>query len=105
MPFKVRRINEQRQTSQDSPQTFANRRLAFDAAWDNAGAFIKANIRAAHTGDPDNPPSIDARYKIWVELRPGHGRGIELRFDYPEPGGPVGRNESNSIYWRIVQVP
>jgi len=107
MPFKVRRWNELRGTTQDSAQQFTTRAEAFDAAWDNAGTFIKNNVRQSRPGDRDHPPSRDVRFKIWVELRPGRDRGLHLRYDYPvsgQPGNPGGQFETNEIRWRIVQV-
>ena len=111
MPFKVVRWNEARGTTVDVPGAdVANRRRAFDRAWDNCGTLIKNNIRQSHgaRGDRDKPPASDMRFKIWIELRPGQGRGLHLRYDYPTgtpPNNPEGTWETNEIRWRIVRVP
>jgi len=107
MAWRVDRRNEARQQTQTAPQSFNTARQAFDAAWDNMGAFIKASIRAGNRGDIDNPGSESA-YKIRVETRMGGPRkvGFELRFDYPTgtpPNNPEGTWETNSIYWQIRQ--
>ena len=99
MAWKVDRWNELRNDRATAVRSFANPRLAFDAAWDQMGDFIKRSIRNPSAGDRDEP-SDEQQFKIIVETRAGRKVGFELRYDY-FIGGPNNDWETNSIFWRI----
>lgn len=107
MVWRVRRTNVNTGAQEIAPASFVSGEEAFDAAWDNAGTFIKAAIRDnTQFGDVNNLRS-DSRYKVWVERRPSRGLFIELRWDYPTgtpPNNPEGTWDTNSIIWEAVDI-
>ena len=50
-------------------------------------------------GSDEDGPADDGRFKIYIERRPGRSE-IELRYDF---GAGIDR-ETNSIYWRVLEV-
>ncbi len=100
MAWRIENRNELRQTRNTPPRVYQSMRLAFDAAWDEAGVFLKAQARSGSPGDRDGPPAEGYRMKVLVDFRPGE-LGLELRYDYPVPGGV---HETNSIWWNLVDV-
>jgi len=105
MVWRVDRFNEIRNETDVAPQSFATGVEAFDAAWDNCGAFVKNSIRGSEFGDDENPPSLSHRYKVYVEYRIGQPVGMHLRYDYPTgtpPNNlPEGTWDTNNISWTI----
>lgn len=107
MAWRVRRHNQLTGGNSTAPTNYPNAAAAFDAALDNVGAFIKARIASGLPGNEDGPPADNHRFKIYVDYRAGRGLQFELRYDYPTgtlPDNPEGTWETNSLYWRIVEV-
>lgn len=112
MAWRIDRRNENKNENVTAPQSYATAQEAFDAAFDNIGAFIKQSIRRAQNyGDVDGPAGSGTdgsgqKYKLYIDYR-GGPRPIlfELRYDYPmlPPPNPGGDWETNSIFWRLRQ--
>jgi len=104
MVWKVDRHNQLKGETITAVPDYITGALAFDAAWDNCGDFVKNVIRTNNEfGDIDNPPSGDS-FKLYVRYEVAMGSGTELRYSYPTgtpPTNPEGTWITNSIIWSV----
>lgn len=104
MAWKVDRYNRVQNDTQTAAPDYATGVLAFDAAWDNCGTFIKNAIRQSGWGDDSGPTGEEAKFKVYIETRTVQQVGVHLRYDYPTgtpPNNPEGTHETNDISWTL----
>lgn len=104
MVWKVDKHNELTGITTTAVPNYATGALAFDAAWDNCGSFVKDVYRSTSKfGDIETPPSGDT-FKLYVNYQTLQSAGVELRYSYPTgtpPTNPEGTWVTNSLIWVV----